>query len=82
MVLLKEDGSLDIERINKLPIEEYMSELGKLSQKQRDEYWSKQPINESKDCPRAIYVDYPMEQDGVDAQEFINIMRNKYVRKC
>lgn len=28
MALLKEDGSLDIERINKLPLEEHMNEIG------------------------------------------------------
>ena len=78
MALLKEDGSLDVERINKLPLEEKWRELGKLSNKQVDEYYSKQIINESKDCPREIFVDYPMEQDGVDAIEFINKMRNKY----
>ena len=28
MTFLKEDGSLDIERINKLPLEEYMNAMG------------------------------------------------------
>ena len=27
MALLKEDGSLDIERINSLPLDEYMNEI-------------------------------------------------------
>ena len=47
MALLKEDGSLDIERINKLPIEEYIKEIGTLMEEQYKEYLSKLPINES-----------------------------------
>ena len=47
MALLKEDGSLDIERINNLPYEEYMEEMGTLTQEQVKEYISKLPINES-----------------------------------
>ena len=38
MALLKEDGSLDIERINKLPLEEYMEEIGGLTEEQYKEY--------------------------------------------
>lgn len=34
---IKEDGSLDVGSINKLPIEEYMQEIGKLPQAQIDE---------------------------------------------
>ena len=82
MALLKEDGSLDVERINKLPIEEYMWELGKLSKKQMDEYWSKQPINESDDFPRAIFVDYTLEDElnrgAVIAIDFLNKQKEKY----
>ena len=29
MVLLKEDGSLDVERINKLPLDERLEEIGR-----------------------------------------------------
>ena len=32
MALLKEDGSLDVEHINKLPLEEYMDTIGDLSE--------------------------------------------------
>ena len=82
MALLKEDGSLDVERISKLPIEEYMNEIGKLSKKQLDEYWSKRPINESNDCPRAIFVDYTLEDElnrgAVIAKDFLNKQREKY----
>ena len=75
MALLKEDGSLDIERINKLPLEEYMEEMGTLTEEQVKEYLSKVPINESKEPMRAVVVDLPM---GVDAEGFLNKQREKY----
>ncbi|MCQ2259104.1 MAG: hypothetical protein MJZ41_14115 [Bacteroidaceae bacterium] len=49
MALLKEDGSLDIERINQLPILEWMDLMGELTDEQFEEYTSKSPINESVD---------------------------------
>lgn len=79
MALLKEDGSLDIERINKLPLEEYMNAMGDLTQEQVKEYISKLPINESNEPMRAVMVDYPMEEDGVDAEELINNLRNRHM---
>ena len=78
MALLKEDGSLDVERMNKLPLEEWMDEIEALTQEQVEEYISKLPINESKKPVRAIVVDYPLEEDGVDAEEFLNNQRKKY----
>ena len=69
MALLKEDGSLDIERINKLPIEEYMDVVGNLTEEQYEEYLSKLPINESNEPIRVIKVDRPM---GVNADDVIN----------
>ena len=77
MALLKEDGSLDIERINQLPIEDYMKEIGELTEEQYKEYFSKLPINEGKIPMHAIEVDYPMETDGEDAEEFLNKQRKK-----
>lgn len=47
MALLKEDGSLDIERIKNLPIFEWMDLMGELTDEQFEEYTSKSPINES-----------------------------------
>ena len=63
MALLKEDGSLDIERINKLPIEEYMEEVSNFTNEQREEYYSKSPINESTEPVRSVTVDYTLEED-------------------
>ena len=78
MALLKEDGSLDIERINKLPIEEHMKEVGSFTREQFKQYVSTIPLNEGKSYPRAIMVDSP---HGVDAEDFMNKMREKYGRR-
>ena len=79
MALLKEDGSLDVERINRLPLEEYEKEIGALTQEQYKEYVSKLPINESNEPIRAIEVDYTLEDEfargGVIAEDYLNNMR-------
>ena len=61
MALLKEDGSLDIERINKLPINERLEEIGNLTKEQVEEYFAKAPIKESNTPITPIKVDYKME---------------------
>ena len=75
MKYLKEDGSLDIKRINKLPIEEYMDVVGDLTEEQYEEYLSKLPINESNEPIRIIKVNSPM---GIDADEVINNIGKTY----
>ena len=77
MALLKEDGSLDIERINSMQFEEYMNEMGTLTREQVEEYLSKIPINESKTPMKAIVVE-SIEKYGVDAEDFLNNIREKY----
>ena len=85
MALLKEDGSLDIERINQLPIEEYIQEIESLNEEQYKYYFSKLPINESKQCTKAIEVDYTLEEElergSVIAEDFLNKQREKYCKK-
>lgn len=81
MALIKEDGSLDIERINKLSLEEWMQEIGNLTDKQFNEYNSKCPMNESKEPVRPVVVDYTLEEDIernkiVNADDLINKLRN------
>ena len=86
MALLKENGSLDIERINKLPIDEYTKEIQGFTDSQLEEYRSminKQPINEAQEPVRPIIVDYTIEEDIernglVNADEFFNKIREKY----
>ena len=64
MALLKEDGSLDIERIQKLPYKEYLHEISNFSKEQYDEYVSKITINESQQTV------YPIVVENVD--EYLN----------
>ena len=83
---LKEDGSLDVERINKLPIDEYTDVMGDLTQEQYKYYLSKTPINESQEPVRAVVVDYTLEEEiergtGVDIEDFLNKMREKYLNR-
>lgn len=61
MALLKEDGSLDVERINKLPLDERLHEIGKFTREQVNEYFSKAPIKESHMPITPVKVDYKME---------------------
>ena len=77
MALLKEDGSLDIERINNLPLEEHMREVGSFTQDQFKEYISTIPVDDSHSCPRSVKVNYSMHEDGVDAEEVIKKLRAK-----
>lgn len=81
MALLKEDGSLDVERINQLPIDEYIHEIENLTNEQFEEYTSKRPINESKETTKAIFVDYTLEEDIernglVEVDEFLDKIMN------
>lgn len=83
MALLKEDGSLDIEKINRLPIEEYMEVIGKMTNEEYKEYCSKTPINESNEPVHPIKVDYTMEEDiekngTVILGDFLNKLNKKY----
>lgn len=81
MALLREDGSLDVERINRLPYEEYILEIHRLTKVQRKEYDSKLPINESHTPKRAIVVNSIDDElnsgKWVDARDFIDKMREK-----
>ena len=77
MSLLKEDGSLDIERINKLPIDEHIKEIEALTEKQYKEYLSKLPLNESRVPMNPVTVEYTLEEDVeqngiVNAEDVIN----------
>lgn len=72
----KEDGSLDIEWINKLPLEEHFQVVESLTEKQFKEYLSKKTINESANYPHKTYVDKPMEEWGVDAMEYLNKLKD------
>lgn len=85
MEYFKEDGSLDVERINSLPLEEYMDVIGDLTEEQYEEYVSKLPINESHEPMHAVVVDYTLEEDlargSVIAKDFINNLRSRHILK-
>lgn len=51
MALLKEDGSLNMEWLGQLPIEEFTKVFGKLTREQVDEFWSRIPLTN----PRALH---------------------------
>lgn len=76
MVFLKEDGSLDIERMNALPIEEHMKMVRELTEEQYHYYVSSFPVNEKYQPAKAIIVNYSMEDEikrgtGVDIDEYL-----------
>lgn len=78
MALLKEDGSLDVERIDKLPLEEWTEEIGGLTRQQYNEYCSNNQLMNRRIFPRCVVAAYPMEHYGVDADEFLAAIRKKY----
>lgn len=75
MVFLKEDGSLDIDKIDKLPIKEYVKVIEDMTMEQYkeytskadmtleqyEEYISKLPLNERKERLKAVEYD-PLEE--------------------
>lgn len=85
MALLKEDGSLDIERINALPLEEYKEVIGRLTWEQVEEYFSKIPLNESQQNPHYVEVDYTLEDElargGILFEDLINKLRGKHEKR-
>lgn len=86
MALLKEDGSLDVERINKLPIDEYMKVIGELTESQYKEYRSATPINESYEPIKPIIYEGTYEEDvarngGVLLEDKIRRLKEELLRK-
>lgn len=83
MAFLKEDGSLDVERINRLPNEEFEMVLLSLTEEQLDEYYTNQPICESIPTIVPTKVNHTLEEaleSGtiVDAKKFLNDILEKY----
>lgn len=81
MALLKEDGSLDVERINRLPIMEFMDEMGNLTSEQVEEYLSKSPLNEAKQQIQPIKANFSIREQGALFDDIISELRKKHRRK-
>ena len=83
MVYLKEDGSLDVERIRKLHIEERARMVSSFNDNQLKCYISKFPINESQQPIKAVPVNYDFDdtRSGIDADEFFNKMEKMYLER-
>ena len=83
MVPLKEDGSLNVELIDKLPIEEYRAILETMTQEQYQFYSDNSPANYGNNGPsKAIPVNYTLEEalaKGwiVDAKKHVQELRNR-----
>ena len=84
MIYLKEDGNLDIDRINNLPIEEYMEVIEDLTEEQYNFYLSKTPINEEHQQTKVVEF-LPLNEViergiGVDADILLNNLREDLKR--
>ena len=76
MGFLKEDGSLDIERINKLPLEERMHAIAHLTKEEREKYISKLPLNESKNTRPIIYGNLKEELASGKVVNAFDVVKN------
>jgi len=81
MALLKEDGSLDIERIYALPIEDFIKEIESLTDAQVNEFLSK---SKPYTCPgptKAVVVDYTLEDELARGGALLEDVINNLVEK-
>ena len=81
---LNEDGSLNVERINQLPIEEWLEVVGDMT---KDEFAYLETHSHLSHGPtKAVVVNYTMEEEiergtAVDADELLNNLREELKRK-
>lgn len=84
MVPLKEDRSLDLEAINKLSHFEFPKIVNTFTSKQHEYFYSHLIINENqnhvKDVKFCPYDEVIKRGWGVDADEFLQRMRDKYLK--
>ena len=83
MAYLKEDGRLDVDRINNFPIDEFMDVFCTLTKEQVKEFTSALPIKESQEPIKTIEINYSMEDDiqrndAVLLEDLISKIRKKY----
>lgn len=76
MVFLKEDGSLDIDRMLNLPIEEFIETIENMTMEQYNYFTTNLPPDEGNWPPKAVEYD-PLEElikrgEAVDLKEYLN----------
>ena len=85
MDFAKQNGSLDIEKIADLPIEERMKYVDNLTDEQYHQYaklLSSKSMNEGRKHTREIFVDYTMEDEikrgtGVNVDDLLKELRTE-----
>ena len=75
MEYLKEDGSLDVERLANLPLKEFTNAVEQLSQEQWNEFIAKCELYAVTGPVEPIVVDSSIAEDGVDADVVLENLR-------
>lgn len=75
MEFLKEDGSLDVERLANLPLKEFINAVEGLSQEQWNEFIAKCEPYAVTGPVEPIVVDFSVVEDGVDADVVLENLR-------
>ena len=79
MEYLKEDGSLDVERIRNLPREEFYRVIARFTREQVEDFFSKVPVSHGLIIP--VKVNYKMEdllaRGWTTAEQLSNMIREK-----
>ena len=75
MEYLKEDGSLDVERLANLPLKEFINAVEELSQEQWNEFIAKCELYAVTGPVDSIVVDSSIAEDGVDADVVLENLR-------
>lgn len=80
MVPLREDGSLDVEFINKLPFDDFEDVISSMTGEQWDYYLSKNPENRNEGPITPIKVDYGFDdpRSGISLEKFLEQKKRKY----
>ena len=85
MIPLKEGWKLDIDAINNLPILEYTKVINGFNSKQREYYYLHLESNDGTQHTQGIkfcsFEEVIKRGWGVDADEFLKRMRDKYLKK-
>ena len=83
MTLLRKDGSMDIEHINKLPFFEWVKQMGELTDEQFEEYTNKNSIYESIGPMYSNEIGYTTKEElknhgFIDLNTAINNLKNEF----